>query len=89
MEQLINNDQEQMNEQEYIQGFNHAALIADYEPNFLTNVTLIDDVSSSYFEGFFDFKEHLRQETFINKQMDELGALRQSDKEKEDNLERE
>lgn len=76
-----------MNEQEYMQGFNDASLIAEYEPNILAGVELADNVTSSYLEGFFDFNEHLKQEAFIDKQMEELEALRQS--EKENDLERE
>jgi adenine-specific DNA methylase len=89
MEQFVQNDQEQTTEQEYIQGFNDAALMAQFEPELYSSVALVDsETVSAYFEGFLDFKEYLKQEAFIDKQMDELSALRNNEKEKEDDLER-
>jgi hypothetical protein len=89
MEQQLQSEQEHINEQEYIQGFNDAALITRFEPDAFAGVELANsETVSAYLEGFLDFKEYLKQEAVIDKEMEELSNLRNHDKEKE-GLERE
>jgi hypothetical protein len=54
---------------EYAKGYNHAQIVADYDPELLASITADVNAVDEYFNGFFDFKHEHEQA------LDELKML--------------
>lgn len=72
MEQVIN-------EKEFIKGFNHASLIAEFRPELLKYVVLDANQEHDYTLGFVEGIEQFEQDS-QKKQLQELQNLRNIDK---------
>jgi hypothetical protein len=81
--------EQNFNEQEYIQGYNHAALISMFRPDVLLTIVKENNPENDYFDGFFSAKEQWeldrKQE---QEQLEELYNLRDSERNQERSLER-
>lgn len=66
-------------EQEYIKGFNHAYLVAEFRPELLQQIVPENNSASDYCDGFFAGKEQweLGKE---REQLEELNNLRDDGK---------
>lgn len=75
-------------EQQYILAFNNGYVLAQHEPKILNTITKSLVPSNNYLEGLFAGKKQLEMENAKN-QLFELGQLRCSIQNKENNLGRE
>ena len=73
----------EMNEREYIRGFNAASILADYEPEVLNEIVPDNNPSDNFFDGFFAGKLYYKQELEQDEQLREFFTIRNSTNERE------
>lgn len=72
---------------DFVQGFNNAYLIAEYEPDVLAQISLANNVQNEYFDGFFAGKVQWEREQGQS-QTNELEKIRNRSRDRENDLER-
>ncbi|MCK9404391.1 MAG: hypothetical protein M0Q26_13455 [Chitinophagaceae bacterium] len=65
---------------EYVRGFNHAYLLAEHEPQLLSDITRSVNPSNEYFEGFFSGKAEWELEQ-SKSEFNEIEQLREPQEE--------
>lgn len=78
---------EQNEEKDYTQGFNHAAILAEYRPELLADIEQNNNPISSYYDGFFSGKEFFQSELSKAEQFSELQSLRNKSQERDNERE--
>jgi hypothetical protein len=77
------------NIEDYVSGFNHAVVLAEYEPEVLADSPISHDEMDDFAKGFAEGKEHIareQQEAEIAL-IEEMMAIRNSTKERDNDLE--
>lgn len=89
MEPQHNFDEEQTPSRDFVQGFNHAELLADLAPDVLEDISPVNNPETEYFNGFFAAKVHIREEIRQQQELEVLETLRSKSLERENDKERE
>lgn len=82
MEPQHNFEEEQTPSRDFVQGFNHAELLADLAPEVLEDISPINNPETDYYNGFFAAKVHIREEARQQHEMEEMQALRGNSQER-------
>lgn len=87
MQQEYNAHIDEMNEGEYIRGFNAASILADYEPELLNEIVPDNNPSDNFFDGFFAGKLYYQQELEQDEQLRDFFTIRNRTNERDDERE--
>lgn len=77
----------EIQEQQYIKGFNHGYTLSRYEPGLTTKIIKNLNPANDYLSGFFSGKEEWELEQ-SRSQLDEIQRLRDNSKDREQDKER-
>jgi hypothetical protein len=89
MELQYNFEEEQTPSRDFVQGFNHAELLADLAPEVLEDISPVNNPESDYFNGFFSAKVHIREEARQQHELEAMETLRSKSQVREIDFERE
>ena len=73
--------------QEYVRGFNSAYLLAEHEPQLLSDMARSLNPSNDFFEGFFSGKAEWELEQSKSTELNEIDQLREEPEEQKRDLE--
>lgn len=73
---------------EYTLGFNHAAILADFAPEILNDISQVNNEVSDYFDGFFAAKEYYKAEIEQTQNENTFQKIRNDSKDQINELER-
>ncbi|MFN8250269.1 MAG: hypothetical protein U0V75_00200 [Ferruginibacter sp.] len=72
--------------EDYVCGFNHAALLAEYAPEALSEIEQGSIANDDYLEGFFAGREFYQMEQEHHYELAQLESIRESSRDREFDL---